>query len=484
MWGHSEPLLVGRILLHLEEETPDLDALFRLAPNRDLPFFLRGLQRFHRGFFPDAVGDFDSALRLNSDREGSWFARGRTHLHRAIAKARRGEDAAEPYGNAVRDLEEAIRRNPSRDANHALLVRALIAADLFARAAKEIEQTQDRATRATVWYRTALRQKSSGQDPSESFRKAVAELNGSDFDSLRLRGAVQLEWGSEMEARGKDAAPTYRRALQDLEEALRLRPNDEPTLRKRGRARLCLGADPKAFTDFEEAIRLVARWLGDWEGNADYPSDLLEEDPLEDIERTIMKVEEAIVRAPARDDLFSLQGMLTRLRGRILDRRGRDPSESYQRSLRNLDEAIRLKPSCGAHWRGRGELGFCFGLFKIRQGGDSADYFRDAVANFDKAIALEPAVPGNWMLRADARAAWLASKKGDGAELYSLAQSDYQEAARLGPLDSELYLRRGRTHRRMEAWMPAAEDFEKAVRLDPTLKPTLDAVLRECRSRK
>jgi len=305
-----------------EARFKDAEADFRKAQELGLDEALgyvllmnRGVMRFQRGLFPEAVADFEKAIALDKARYNAYASLAQVlrklgrrteaveRLDKAIAleprlaALYRGRALARLDGNApspgeaeasLRDLETSARLEPagSRAAadDHArrgrLLLRLDRTKDALAAADTALALVRDlgRAHLVRVAALLALERYddvlgscdaalAAGHPSAELFRlRGLARFGLNDF-----AGAID-DYTQALALAGDDRVETYRDrgwshlfsnasklALRDFDAALRLDPGDPDGYAGRGAARVRLGDLRGAVADAEESVRREGR---------------------------------------------------------------------------------------------------------------------------------------------------------------------------------------------------------------------------------
>jgi tetratricopeptide (TPR) repeat protein len=217
-------------------------------------------------------------------------------------------------------------------------------------------------------------------------------------------------------------------ALEDYDEALRLRPKAKLWYFNRAfiwKAKRDYG---KALADFSEVIRLDPKFAPSyfgrgtvWEARRDY-------------DKALADYAEAIRLDPKDPYAFTGRGVVWQAKN------------DYEKALADFGEAIRLDPKFVIAFNYRGDLWSARG-----------DYDR-ALADYAEAIRLEPNDPipicsrGNlWFNRKD----------------YDKALADFSLAIRLNPKSALPVCCRGFVWKAKKGYEKALADYDEAVRLDP-----------------
>ncbi len=304
-----------------------------------------------------------------------------------------------------------------------------------------------------------------------ALRNHVVQLDGAkEFFTSRIESNPRDPFNYIMRALAAEAhGEAQTGLLSDLNEALRLDPNDALAHGSRGVVWLATKAHDKAIADFNEAIRLEPQNATHyfnraeaWRARHDYDkaiadySEIIRRDPQlvpayfgravvqgekGDVDRAIADLSTAIKINPKMPDAYVVRAV------------GWKHKNEIDRALADLDTAIKLDPSSAGAFHERGLL---------RSGLKQYD---KAIADFNEVIRLAPAGATGYCNRAFA---WKASKK------YDQAIADFTEAIRRDPSDSDAYCGRGWAWHRLKACDKAMSDFNAALRIDPRDACALD----------
>jgi tetratricopeptide (TPR) repeat protein len=259
------------------------------------------------------------------------------------------------------------------------------------------------------------------------------------------------------------------RVLADLNEAIRLAPNDALAHGGRGVALLSLGQHDKAIADFNEAIRLEPREPSHyfnradaWRAKRDFDKAIA--DYSEIIRRDPQLVPAYFARAVVRGEKGEIDHAMAdldttiRLNPRWPDAylaraAGWKQKRELDNAIADLDTAIKLEPRSATAFHERGLL------WSEKKNLDKA------IADYSDAIRLEPKSAVGYCNRGFA---WKAAKDFDNAI------ADFTEAVRRDPKDSDAYCGRGWAWRQKHDFAKALADFQSALGIDPRDACALD----------
>ncbi|MFZ4440784.1 MAG: tetratricopeptide repeat protein [Syntrophales bacterium] len=216
------------------------------------------------------------------------------------------------------------------------------------------------------------------------------------------KGLTAVDWVDKASALWEDVKYTDpQKAIEYLNEAIRLKPDYAGSYNNRGIAYLDLKRYPRAIDDFNEAIRLAPNLAPAYNNRG------LNYTYLGEYQRAIKDLEEAIRLKPNDADAY-------RNRGRAYHK-----LKQYQRAIDDFDEAIRLNPDYANAYSDRG---FNYGILK---------QYQRAIKDFDKVIRMKPNDADAYVLYNNRGMAYAALGKDQQAIM------DFDDVIRLKP-DLEL----------------------------------------------
>jgi lipoprotein NlpI len=224
------------------------------------------------------------------------------------------------------------------------------------------------------------------------------------------------------------------RAMQDYDQAIRLKPDYALAFYNRGNACASRGDYDRAIQDFDQAIRLKPDFVEAFTNQG------LTYDNKGDHDRAIQDFDQAIRLKPDLAEAFYNRG------------RAYNHKADYDRAIQDYDQAIRLKPNDADAFTNRGNAYI-----------DKGDHDR-AIQDFDQAIRLKPDLAEAFYNRGRAY-----GRKGD----YDRAIQDYDEAIRLKPDDADAFTNRGRAYDDKGDYESAVQDYDQAIRLKPDYAGTI-----------
>eukprot|EP00884_Botryococcus_braunii_P011189 jgi/Botrbrau1/20070/Bobra.200_1s0074.1 len=241
-------------------------------------------------------------------------------------------------------------------------------------------------------------------------------LQPNDALTLQLRGATMVAMGRPQEA------------LQDLDRADRLQPSDAWTLKHRGASKFAIGRHDEALQDLDQANRLQPNdaWTLKLRGTT---------------KGAMGKHEEALQDLDQADRLQADDAWTLKHRGATKFAMGR-----HKEALQDLDRADRLQPNDAWTLKRRGATKFAMGRHK------------EALQDLDRADRLQPNDASTLKRRGSTKFAM---------GRYKEALTDQDRADRLLPAEAWRLKRRGATKMDMGRHKEALQDLDRADRLQP-----------------
>lgn len=216
---------------------------------------------------------------------------------------------------------------------------------------------------------------------------------------------------------GGDPIPACRRAVDDLDQALRLDPASRPALLLRGSVRL--------------------KW-GDRLGDDGKDPEPLFEDALRDL-----------TAAGETADALRLRGKLQDTWAYWLYDHARDPRKRFGSAVEDFGRAIALDPLAASGWWGRGDVRRHWGLVLKNTGEDPRPIYEEAVSDYAKALELDPRCADLWRSRAEVRLALAVFGYMHGGRVYDdldMAGADLDHALKLEPDSGWIFGARAQIH--------------------------------------
>jgi serine/threonine protein kinase/Tfp pilus assembly protein PilF len=226
----------------------DLGAAIQLAPdmpeyfaNRGRRYILRGQQNSTPEDFDKAIVDFTEAIRLASRMADYWKQRGWAYLNK------------EDWQMALADVEEAIRLDPSSASCYSNRGWAYKLKGDYAAALIDL----DKAIQLDPRHSPAYQLRGDVYLQNEEYEKALANYDkaiqiASDVAAYMGRGKTYLKGAGVL----KNVTFALDRALEDLDRAIVLLPNNPKAYLIRSEIYAKLGDKIKSEADYAEAIRL------------------------------------------------------------------------------------------------------------------------------------------------------------------------------------------------------------------------------------
>jgi tetratricopeptide (TPR) repeat protein len=249
----------------------------------------------------------------------------------------------------------------------------------------------------------------------QRLNRAIA-LNPNDSSGYRLRGDAESQNGD------------YDAAIADYNRAIALNPQSDASYAGRGGAKGGKNDLPGAIADYSRALELNPSNLDAWNGRGDAESSRL------DFKAAIADYNRAIALNPRSEQAYVGRG------------EAEDGIRDYDAAIADLNRALALNPANLDAWAGRAETK-C----------DEMDY-DGALADDDRALAIDPH---------DAEAC---AGRGNALEMkgdYPGARAEFNRAIALDPKSSTGFLLRGSAESHEGRFGAAIADFDRVVKLDP-----------------
>ncbi len=285
-------------------------------------------------------------------------------------------------------------------------------------ARKETKELLDKIADLEVENLRLMAQNKSSDDLKKQFQEAAQGLEAVD----RFDKALAL-WDIN-----NNKYTDTNKAIEYLNEAIRLKPNYATAYYSRGLTYANLGQYQKEIEDYDEAIRLKPDYA------IAYNNRGIAYFRLGRYQRAIEDINEAIRLKPDYADAYYNRGIAYTVLGQ------------HKRAIEDYNQAILLKPTEATFYNNRG---IAHGV--LRQ-------FQLAVEDADKAIRLKPDYADAYYNRGIAYA---------DLGQYQRAISDYDEAIRLKPDYANAYYCRGIAYSNLGQHKRAIEEYNQLIRLKP-----------------
>lgn len=423
----------------LDSALVDLDAALKLEPKAALWLYSKGRTHYDKGEDAKAVASLTAALRANKNFAmafaliGSAMAR-QGDLKRAAKAYDRaiGLDPEYSYaylGRAALKLRQRNEAGALKDFEDAVRADAQDYAPYFNRG--EMHWRAGSRELALADFRNAM--------TSPKLTPEAALAIGDRHLSLQLWKDAAASYGRALELGAGVAALTRRarvfesdkdlkRALADLDAAVKLEPENAPVIAARGSLLARMGQDKLAIQDLTRAVRLAP---------ADPDILVARASFYARVEKPTLALEDftkAIAADPKHAEAFNG-------RGALYANALREP----ERALRDVMTAVDLKPR---------EPGYHFNLGSLRL--RSRMYYK-AIDSFDAALALKGPAARILERRADAE-----FQLGD----HTGARRDIESALEKDPNNASIYDTLGHIRLRARDYEQAVRDLSQALQLD------------------
>jgi tetratricopeptide (TPR) repeat protein len=367
--------------------------------------------------------------------------------------------AKKEYAQVITEATEAIKRNPD-------------SADLYALRAMAYRFNNqpdltladcDKALTLQPGHPRALLQRAFALRDRGAYDQAIADLNklidrGVDVleDAIPLRGECHYRRGELV------------KALDDLDTALKLKPEDAPVLALRGQVQLDLGNLDVAVTDFTKSLKIDSGQVLALRGRSEAQA------RLRKYTEALADADEAVRLAPTNAAAHDAQGLayyglrdydkaiaaynqavkLAPDNADFLADRARCQADwhFYESALPDLNKAIELRPKHASFYTDRGKLWL------------ATRAYDKALADFNKAAELDTGLIEAWLGRGEA----LRRLDKDEAvpalvKAVELAGANLRDR----PLDDEVRLLRARSFQLLGMYFEAVADYEQVLQLYP-----------------
>ena len=211
------------------------DQAIAAQPDFAEAYYQRGLARFKLNDFVGAIADYTTVIRLNANHTRFYFARSLTYLNQGDLRA------------AIADAEQVIRL----DANHAGAYNLL----------GNLWQRKDQIGKAIVHYKKAAELYLEQKDAANCRRcMAIAQqLKPKSPDQL-AQSVAPIEMGEFLQqAVTKAQRGDLGGAIEDLDWAIQIDPQDANAYAARGRVLEKMGDSSYASENYQLAARLFAQ---------------------------------------------------------------------------------------------------------------------------------------------------------------------------------------------------------------------------------
>jgi tetratricopeptide (TPR) repeat protein len=398
-----------------------------------------------------AIADATAGIKLNKRNAQAYLNRGLAY---------RGE---KDYARAVADIGEAIRLLPNYTSAYASRGLAYLGQKDYERALADFKRTLELNPK-TINAHNGIGKVYIAQ---KDFQRAIAEYDAliaadPSSENYTMRGGAYEEMG--------DSA----KALADLSEAIRLKPDNTWAFAVRYRVYDKLHDYQKEIADLKELVRLLP------DERTYYTSLSQAYDSAGDRDRAISILDQLIHRWPEQTFSYKVRSNFYSSAGEI------------DKALADANEIIRLKPDDPEGYSYRAQYHFTKSDFdaaiadltqSIRLNPDGAasnyweragarnakgDYVR-AIEDATHAIELAPNIEHEQVRRSVLRTSYkiraiARANVGDSES----ALADYNKAIELNPDHAGPYAARGQFYGWQKQYDLAIQDFDKALQLDPS----------------
>jgi tetratricopeptide (TPR) repeat protein len=435
--------------------------------DKELALFNRGVIYAQNKEHAKAIADFTEALKHGGNQKYviyNW---------RGISYADLGE-----YVNAIADYTEALKIDPKSVV--CLNNRGLA----YINIGENAKAIADFTAALAISPNDAdyLYQRARAYGAVEDYAKAVADLEAArktkpmaEADNLLALVKAALHHQKALTFAVKE---DFDNAIMEINEAIRLQPNEVGYLWNRGVFYAEKGDYDRAKADIEAVLRAKPNYPG----AAEMLARINEEESEEVVEESgdglpaSGRVQAGQQVGPRTGRGVGVAGSPRGGVGVAGSRRGGERRASalkfynrglnaysardYDRAVASFTEAIRINSRDASYYDSRASA------YARKR-----DYDR-AVSDYAEAIRLSPRRADFYVNRGDAYL---------DRGTHNRAVTDYSEAIRLDPKNADYYCNRGDAYMEMKDYRRAADDFESALRLDPR-HPQAQGLLRQAKS--
>ena len=231
-------------LKYYQAAIDDYSEAMRLDPENRSCYFNRGLAKRELGDYEEAITDYDKVIQLNPKSDTGYFQRAYSKHQLGISNADHGDvvRANSYFQGAIDDYTESIKLDP----DHAFSYNNR---GLAKNSLGKIEMDQGDKIEAQVYY----------QESVDDYSEAI-KLKSTYTDAYNGRGWSKYILGQFETDKGniEEAKNLFHAAIVDSSEGIRLQ-QDNPsaaTYHTRATAKAALGDYDDAIEDFNEAIRI------------------------------------------------------------------------------------------------------------------------------------------------------------------------------------------------------------------------------------
>lgn len=390
----------------------DLDKVLTLNPDFVEAYILLSMAKVDSEAYQEAIENAEKAIQLNATSEVAFVSRSAAKRSLGQFNANYGnlEEAQRLYHEAVEDAQKAIKLKPKSHLPYNTLGRAKQclgessaeqgnienAKKLYnAAIANHTKSIQIKPKSASPyngrgWAKYLLGQLEAEQGKTLKANRYYQESIVDSDEAIRLSPKNSYYAYSYFHTRGaaQAALGDYDKAIEDFNEAIRIKPTHILSYQDRGKAKEALGQKDAAKADFQKATQINVDSAKKYfkEGQQKYKQ--------REYNTAIACFDKALMRNPKYAAAFSNRGMAKSAIGRAEAGKGNTDQAQchFQEAMADYTEAIRLSPKYASAYNNRGNVKYSFGLSESDRGNlDKArEYYQEAIADLDKAIQLDP----------------------------------------------------------------------------------------------
>ena len=433
------------VLGDTEGAIKDLDEVLTLKPDFAEAYALRSLAKIDSEAYQEAIENAEKAVQLNSTSEIAFASRSaaKRSLGKFNADHENKEEAQKWYHEAIEDARKAIKLKPKSNLPYNTLGRAK-------QCLGESNAEKGNLEEAKKLYNAAI------ADHTKSLRikpKSSSAYNGRGWAKYLL-GQLETEQGKTLKAH-----KYYQESVVDSDEAIRLAPKNSyyaySYYHTRGAAKAALGDYKKAIEDFNEAIRIKSTHILSYRDRA--------------------KAKEALgATDAAKADLQKItQIHIDLAKNCFQEGQAKYQQHEYKAALACFDKALMLNPKYAGAYSNRGMAKSAIGRSESRKRNRSQaqHHFQEAIADYTEAITQNPKYASAYNNRGNAKYRLGLSESDSGnsekaREHYQDAITDLDKAIQLNPKHVKAHNNRGKVKKALGQQAAAEADYKKAKALE------------------
>jgi serine/threonine-protein kinase len=350
------------------------------------------------------------------------------------------------FADAITILEEAVKLDPTIE--EAWEYGATATSDLAL-------ETADKKEKEVLWA-----------EAEERYTRGLLQDRGY-IPLLVQRGRMRNNRAIHRTRFGEDPIPDFTNAIDDYTEALDLDSDNSLALHLRGSTYSNRGAFSK-------------------------------KNPVPDFEASHQDLTRAFELDPKRVNALVKRGATRSNWAKHLHEQGQSPLAQYDEAEKDYRKAIELKPEHPEAWMRLASMLSNRGAWKMNHQHDPMPDYQASLEACEQALKIDPTSDEAWQRRGQAhfnRGQRLRQLGQDPGPDYQAGEKAYAESLARRPKSASTYFELGRLRENWadhlsiaggpakEKYAAALADFEKAVDINPALRPSLEPRIQKCRER-